>query len=93
MRLAAILMFVLLTCCATDARLPEVGDEVSIKVLGPLHTLSYSGTITDIDESMIALNCTHIGKEYAGGNTDGHMTTPFDMCVGKGSITELFWLA
>jgi hypothetical protein len=74
------------------ARLPAVGDEVSIQVLGPGYFESYSGTITDFDENMIALNCTHVGTERSMGATDGHSTSPFDICFGKGAITRLIWL-
>ena len=76
---------------AVEARLPEVGDDVFITVPGAMSVITYSGIITDVDENMITLNCTHIGKTYAGGSTDGNIIDPFDICIGKCSILSLTW--
>jgi hypothetical protein len=95
MRIATWVIFgtLLLTGALTaDARMPAVGDWVNIKVPGVILVTEYIGTITDVDENMITLNCTYIGNVNAAG---AHEVSKWDanlsVCVGKGSILSLTW--
>lgn len=74
-KLVIALILVTIFCSGVCARMPQVGDQVSIDVgfNSPLE-----GTITDIDNGLI---CLHQVGPY------GEM----DICIGIGSIMMLKW--
>ena len=109
MRLITLVIIALLLEVALgEARLPEIGDQVSVTVLGAGFVTHYWGTITDMDDSMITLDYIIAQKTYPptfglpeGGyekpveyNTTIAEKSPnaYKACIGKGTITELKWI-
>jgi hypothetical protein len=91
----AILLFLMLFSIA-DARLPQKGDHVKALVVVNSGVISYEGTINDIDQGMICLNCTESnvgeGGRYAWAQLYYPIEKcPFDICIGTGSIISLAW--
>lgn len=87
-----LIAFVLLSSIGiVDARLPQVGDTVTITTNGPMRTLSYYGNITDIDNSMITLNCTHSWITKPLGETVADGYNPYNISIGKNAIIKLLW--
>jgi hypothetical protein len=78
-----VLILLLLTLGIADARMPNVGDHVAIIAAGGTYNAQYEGEITDIGEGLICLSVT--------SNSGGVVATPYDICIGVGSIVELVW--
>jgi len=71
----AILLMIML-CSIACARMPQVGDSVSINV--GFNGGELEGTITDIENGLICLDRTDDGET--------------DTCIGIGSIRMLSWV-
>jgi hypothetical protein len=77
------LILMLLALGVADARTPAVGEQVLITVSsGSANYAWYEGEITDIGDGLICLSVTR---------SSGSKPTPYDVCIGVGSITELTW--
>jgi hypothetical protein len=88
--IAVVLMVLILGAMASEARMPQFGDKVQIAVDGTLSSYIYRGTVTGMDQGLLCLNCTQVLVAY--GDSPDNTTTPFDMCIGVGSIRNLSWL-
>ena len=74
-----VLILLLLALGVADARVPKVGDQVSIETSKSGDNL-IEGQITDIEDGFICLNAINsYDKSY------------YDVCVGIGSIVSLEW--
>ena len=71
--------------------MPEVNDIVTIETNGPFYILGYYGIITDIDDTMISLNCTSSWKEKPLGSREDFRFDIYNVSIGKNSITKLTW--
>ncbi len=77
-----VLILMLLALGVTDARTPEVGDQVFIATSSSIPVyMQVQGEITDIGDGLICLKATK--------NTDN---TLYDICIGIGSIVSLTWV-
>lgn len=78
-RLLMIMVLLSVLCSGACARLPQVGDDVSI--LASLGSSSYhqEGIITDIGNGFLC---------YQMVGADGKT---YDQCIGIGAIVVLFW--
>ena len=93
--LGVVILAVLLLACAgmSEARMPKVGDQVSIDV----YSWRYWGTITDMDDTTIALDCILISRLNVMGSpyepaTEGSEENPIQVVIGKGAIQQLKWM-
>ena len=69
-----------------------MGDtRVEIHTIGPMCILEYHGTITDIDDTMIGLNCTHSLARTNSGSSGNDVYGPYNITIGKGSIISMEW--
>ena len=95
MRTISIIMLLTVLICLSgiaSARLPQVGDtRVEIHTIGPMCILEYHGTITDIDDTMIGLNCTVSLSRTNSGSSGNHIYGPYNVTIGKGSIISMEW--
>jgi len=102
---ALLLLALLMLIALGSARLPAVGDHVSISVMGDKTRFEYKGNITDIDSNMICLNCTEFSYVTTETFSDGSYAQflrpdlahekygkPFEICIGKGSVIGLGWI-
>ena len=69
-------ILIAMLCSVTLARVPQIGDRVSIN---SGFDVSMEGTITDIENGLI---CIHQKGDYGEG----------DVCIGIGSIRMLSWV-
>ncbi len=83
------LILLLLALGVGDARVPTVGDEVSIGTNSPLNSYDtpswLKGEIMYIGNDLICIKCSSdsasaYGREY-----------PYDVCIGIGAIVSLTW--
>jgi len=79
MALAIILIAIL--CSVACARMPQIGDHVSI--YSGYFTATLEGTITDIGNGLICIR--ESGKDWEGNDIE------FNRCIGIGSICTLTW--
>lgn len=89
-----VIILTVLICLSgiASARLPQVGDtRVEIHTIGPMCILEYHGTITDIDDTMIGLNCTVSLSRTNSGSSGNHVYGPYNVTIGKGSIISMEW--
>lgn len=73
-----VLIMILLASGVVDARMPKVGDEVAITTDSMWWA---KGEITDMGDGLICLYAT---SSYG-------INSPGDVCIGVGSIVELYW--
>lgn len=78
-----VIILLMLAIGITDARLPQVGDKVTVNVNSGSHILSYDGTIADIGDGLMCLSLT--------ANSGLMSNAPGDMCIGVGSIAGMTW--
>lgn len=89
-----VIILTVLVCLSgiAGARLPQVGDtRVEIHTIGPLCIIEYYGTITDIDDTMIGLNCTNSQYRMNSGSYGNEVYGPYNVTIGKGSIISIEW--
>ena len=79
MALAIILIAIL--CSVACARMPQIGDHVSI--YSGYFTATLEGTITDIGNGLICIR--ESGKDWEGNDIE------FNRCIGIESIRTLTW--
>jgi hypothetical protein len=78
-----VLILVLLAQGVVDARMPKVGDQVYIATSSSVSAyMQFKGQITDIGDGLICLKC----------DSDLYHQSPYDMCIGVGSIASLTWI-
>jgi len=68
-----------------NARIPQTGDNVKILV----GSLTYKGTIADIENGFICLSVT--SASMTGSSVEEPMDGPRNLCLGIGSIIALSW--
>ena len=84
MRKILFILAILMLLVAVDARVPTVGDQVTLFV----STYRYDGTITDIADGFVCMNCTDMD---ANGKPQIHFDGGLDTCFGIGQIIALTW--
>jgi len=82
------IMFLAILSGIASARMPEIGDYVSMQLGTKENPVSIEGTITDIGNGLICLNSTWA---TADAITIWDDTNPRDICIGTGSIIFLQW--
>jgi hypothetical protein len=76
-----VLILMLLALGVADARMPKVGDQVSIGTSSSVPSYgTFRGEITDIGDGFICLKATSISDQSL-----------YDICIGVGSIVSLTW--
>jgi len=71
------------------ARMPQIGDYVTIELGTKEKPFTIEGTIKDIGNDLICLYSTYAVTD--GTTTIWDNTNPRDICVGTGSIVFLQW--
>jgi hypothetical protein len=83
-------MLILMSLGIADGRMPVVGDYVKIITPAGIHHMIYVGNITDMDDSLICLNCTQALIEEVDGSDVVQYPNGFgQICVGKAGILRL----
>jgi hypothetical protein len=77
-------ILIALLCAMVDAKMPQKGDRVDILTTGTEGT-RYQGTITDIDNGFICLDCTSAYGQVEIGKP------AMNVCIGIGTISALLW--
>ncbi|MDD1753574.1 MAG: hypothetical protein LUQ38_10865 [Methanotrichaceae archaeon] len=85
-KVISIALLILILISLGSARMPQKGDVVKIMVPNGSAPLAYAGTITDIGNGFICMNCV-----YAKAANLSTISEPTDLCIGIGQIAELFW--
>jgi len=83
MRTIALVILALVLMCVVDARMPKIGDYVSIKTANS----EVDGHITDIENGLMCIRTSNWTR------ADGSIEEGRDVCVGIGSITFLRWFS
>jgi len=88
------LVMALVLSSAGSARVPVVGDRVSIvNQLSLSATQELRGYITDVEDAMIYLNCTSGMIINPNGRMNAINTSyPFNVGIGKETIARLSWI-
>jgi hypothetical protein len=101
MRESLIILVLLLFVLGSDARIPQIGDYVSISNFrGEI----YWGNVTTFENGTICINCTAkmgaTGAMYIYDNSisenpflpKGTRNAPHDVCMGAASIESIHWM-
>ena len=88
MKLIVLTILVLLLVGMTDARMPVKGDRVNVMVSSGSTGMLYVGTVEDIGNGLICMNCTSF--EVIGSSSPAN-TDPHDVCLGIGNIIQIRW--
>jgi len=79
--MAVAIILIAILCSVACARMPQIGDHVSI--YSGYYSVTFEGTITDIDNGLICIRESR--KDREGNDIE------FNRCIGIGSIYTLTW--
>jgi len=91
-KLIAFLLVVGFLMVAVQARYPAPGDYVQINCAKANSWHSYEGTITDIKDGLICLNCTYASILINDKPYHANLEYPYDVCIGSDSVDNLYWV-
>jgi len=86
MKIFVLAILFLILVGMTDARMPAKGDKISATVSSGATTMLYAGSVEDIGNGLICMNCTSSGVVGWSPNTETH-----DVCLGIGNIIQIRW--
>jgi len=84
-------MLALMLASSAYGKLPQKGDHVQVIIANGVVTPLYEGTVTDIKEGFLCMNCSYTDAFY---NARAYRSdeSPHDICLGIGSIIQLQWI-
>ena len=84
-------ILLLLSGGVAEARLPQVGDVVTISTDLGMYSVVYFGIVTNVTENLIGLNCSNRHTQAPSGNIGKPEIIHEDVALGVASIRSIYW--